>query len=377
MGVPVKSISSFEDDIRYRYRKNFALVILANAHSDCRAVEFVIRNFHIMDRLSYDVNFYLPGWAVRDAYDYGPRSFQDEWYKEQEKIEFSDSHLRQLHHETIFSPCLGEVLFNDVEFADFVMEFTSKVPGFFYMGGCQMILLPITLDRKPDYSASKVFDLEKIVECHGQMSLDSFFHHTFNELQEYNQDNSFMNKLLGRRNSAIKKVEELYERATFERFHEDRYEIVVQQVIFDMEKCLHWSLREEFFFISYSSRNVMKAEMLKQMMQEKHLNVWIAPDGIPQGRDYSMSVPAALRFAKNFVLILTQDSANSRWVKRELDVALNNDDTKVRVLFADGYTIEDMKRNYQLNFYLNVVQIKYEYDEVLNNEIAFNRFLFE
>ena len=376
MGVPVYSIKGFEDDIKHRYRKDFALVILANAHSDSRAVEFVKRNFHVMDRLSADVNFYLPGYNVlKDGY--GKRYCRESWYRKEEEVEFSDSHLWFTHYKDIYSPRLGPILFNEAEFADFVMEFTSKIPGFFYVGGCMMILLPITPDRKPNYAASKVFELDKIVECPGVLSLDSFLHHTFNEIRENHSDGSFVNRLLGRSNGVIKRVEELYREATFVRYHEDRYEIVVQNVIMDMERCLRWSLRDEFFFISYSSRNVMLAEMLKHSMQDKKLNVWIAPDGIPLGRDYSMAVPIALRFARSFVLILTKDSANSRWVKRELDVALNNDNTKVRVLFADGYTIDDMRRNDQLNFYLNVVQIKFQYEDVINNEEAFIRFISE
>lgn len=376
MGVPVFSIKGFENDIKRRYRKSFALVILANAHSDSRAVEFVKRNFHIMDSLSADVNFYLPGYNVLQ-YDYGEDCCRERWYREHEKEEYADSHLRSTHYEDIYSPRIGPILFNEAEFADFVMEFTSKIPGFLFIGGCMMVLLPITPDRTPNYSASKVLELDKIVECPGKLSLDSFLHHTFNVIRRNYNDGSIMNRLLGKSTGVFKKVEELYRQATYVHYHEDRYEIVVQNVIIDMERCLRWSLMEEFFFISYSSRNVMLAEMLKNIMQDNGINVWIAPDGIPLGRDYSMAVPIALRFAKSFVLILTRDSANSRWVKRELDVALNNDDTKVRVLFADGYTIDDMKRNDQLNFYLNVVQIKSQYEDVIDNEEAFRRFISE
>ena len=59
MGVPIKNIKSFEDDIRYRSHKDWALILLANAHSDSRAVQFIHDNFHIMDTVSNDVDFYL------------------------------------------------------------------------------------------------------------------------------------------------------------------------------------------------------------------------------------------------------------------------------------------------------------------------------
>lgn len=72
--------------------------------------------------------------------------------------------------------------------------------------------------------------------------------------------------------------------------HHDRerhYNIIVQNIIIDMNRCLHWDIsEEEFYFISYSSRNVMQAETLKRLLQDNNIHVWIAPDGIPQGREY-------------------------------------------------------------------------------------------
>ena len=143
-----------------------------------------------------------------------------------------------------------------------------------------------------------------------------------------------------------------------------------------MEKLLRWKLTEDFFFISYSSQNVMKAEMLKMRLLNKGLKVWIAPDGIPQGRSYSQAVPTALMFAGHFVLLLTKEAANSRWVMRELDVAINNEDNmKVKVLLTDDFTINDLRDNKQLHFYLNTVQISYNYDDVINDDDAFNKFV--
>ena len=183
---------------------------------------------------------------------------------------------------------------------------------------------------------------------------------------------------MGRRDDILVEIERLYNEATSSIYHDDRYEIIVKNVVIDMERCLNWSLTEEFFFISYSSRNVMKATMLRNALQNKGLNVWIAPDGIPQGREYSLVIPTALRFAKHFVLLLTQDSASSRWVKRELDIAISNEtNTKVKVLMADNYNIEDMRRDDELMFYLNKVQVKYNFDDVMKNQSLLERFISE
>ena len=47
MGVPIGSIKGFEEDIKCRSRKDWTLILIANAKSDSRAVEFIHNNFHI------------------------------------------------------------------------------------------------------------------------------------------------------------------------------------------------------------------------------------------------------------------------------------------------------------------------------------------
>ena len=141
---------------------------------------------------------------------------------------------------------------------------------------------------------------------------------------------------------------------------------------------LEVELEENYYFISYSSRNVLKAEMLRNEIKKKGLHVWIAPDGIPQGRSYSIVVPTVLKMAKHFVLLLTPDSARSNWVKRELDIAISNEaNTKVKVLLAEGFSIDDIQRDNELMFYLNRVQVKFEYDDVVRNNDSLDRFISE
>ena len=382
MGVPIRSIKSFEEDIKHRSRKDWTLILIANANSDSRAVEFIHNNFHVMDTISDDVDFYMPGYNVHtgNVFDerYHEPYMREQWYMDMEEREFADSHMKNLHSKWLDSPRLGRISFNEVEFADFVMELTKKKRGYVYLGLCQLILIPITNDRKPEYYSAQIFDLDKIIETLSGPSLDAFFHHSFQIIRENRHYSFFERTFMGKHNYVINKINELYNEATFNRFHENRYEIIIKNVVLDMERCLNWSLREEFYFISYSSRNVMKATMLRNTLQNKGLNVWIAPDGIPQGREYSLVIPTALRFAKNFVLLLTKESANSRWVKRELDIAISNEaNTRVKVLLADNYTIEDIRKDNELMFYLNKIQVKYEFKDVIQDHNVLERFISE
>jgi hypothetical protein len=398
MGCPVSSIKQFENELTH-YCKNWAVVVFANAHSDSRAVEFVIRNFHIMDRISDNINFYMPGYYM--SWDRSEFIQPDEWmnnelneihkdfhYSKDRGGNFpSDSFFSHNQHNidrnkgygVIESPRLGSIFFSDADYADFVMEFTSKKFGYFYSGACELILLPI-VQGKADYLASRVYDLDAIVECQCGNSLDQFLHRLFQIMREGNPLNGIglWNRIFNMGTDVIRVAEKLYRESISSRFIEEKYEIVIQNVVLDIEKCVHWSLSEEFYFISYSTRNTMLAENLKLEMQDKGKNVWIAPDGIPQGREYSLVIPTTLKFVKTFVLLLTPDSAKSHWVKRELDIAISNGSgTKVKVILAEGYSIEDIRNDNELYFYLNRVQVRYNYNDIINNQENFSRFLDE
>ena len=122
----------------------------------------------------------------------------------------------------------------------------------------------------------------------------------------------------------------------------------------------------------------MKANSLKILLEHHGLHVWIAPDGIPQGREYPVVIPTALKLAKVFVLLLTPESARSQWVRRELAIAIGNSaNTKVKVLLSEGMTISDIRADNELEFLLDRVQVKYDYSEVVHSHSMLDRFIKE
>lgn len=390
MGVPVSSIKQFEENVRYS-RKSWTMIIFANAASDSKAVEYVIRNFHEMDIISDDVDFYLPGYDKynlqqdidKTELDWRNKLLSEEYQDYHGEDSFTQGVLsivgkRRRFVRMIDSPRLGPILFNDAEYTDFIMELNRKTRGYHYMGTCQMNVLPIA-EGAPDYSRIRSYDLDAIIDCPSGSSLDSFFHHVVRVIRESTCSRpSILDRLLRRRDNVLVEMDRFYEEATMYRGNNERYEIIIHNVIIDMERCLQWSLQEEYFFISYSSNNVLKAAMIGRLLQEEGKHVWIAPDGIPQGREYSLVIPTALKLAKHFVLLLTPDSARSNWVKRELDIAISNEaNTRVKVLLAEGFSIDDIRRDNELMFYLNRVQVKYEYEDVVRNQSVLERFISE
>ena len=393
MGYPVRSLIQFEEELsRYRedYREKWALVIFANPRSDSRAVEFIIRNFHIMDTLSADVDFFLPGYCLNFSRD--DLAVPEAWMEKEMSEVHDDCHIskdkpgvlgrllgtvKSKGYVMIDSPRIGPVYFSDTDYADFVMEFTRKKKNYIYSGSCEMILLPV-FRGQADYQASRVYNLDAIIDCPSGNSLDQFMHQMFQVMRSGDRLNmiSPFRRLFDRGVDVIREAERLYNESITPKFIEDRYEIVIKKVVQDIERCVNWSLTDEFYFISYSTRNTMKAEYLKKEMQARGKKVWIAPDGIPQGREYSLVIPTTLKLAKTFVLLLTPESARSHWVKRELDIAISNGpDTKVKVILAGGFTIDDIRNDNELYFYLNRVQVKYAYDDLVKDPDLFEEFL--
>lgn len=397
MGCPVNSIRAMEDGLRYR-RQKMVIVILASANSDSRAVDFVLRNFHEMDLLSDDVDFYLPGYGINKYNRHLPRDYKPtEWMLEEAERNFPDFHerrrflfgLQNTRLQVIDSPRLGPIIFNVAEFTDFVLEFTRRIDGFHYLGGCQMVLLRPTYEGSPNYDEARVYDLDNIINSQSGLSLDSFLFRTFQAIRSgsFETIRQFRNPLLRKifthnklsKSTIIHEIDDLYDKAT--RYHdtEGHYNFIVQNIIKDMNRCLHWDIsEEEFYFISYSSRNVMQAETLKRLLQDNNIHVWIAPDGIPQGREYPLVIPTALKLAKIFVLLLTPDSAKSQWVRRELAIAIGNSvNTKVKVILSEGFTVSDIRNDNELEFLLDRVQVKYEYSDLIHSSDMLYSFISE
>lgn len=397
MGCPVNSIRAMEDGLRYR-RQKMVIVILASANSDSRAVNFVLRNFHEMDLLSDDVDFYLPGYGINKYNRHLSRDYKPtEWMLEEAERNFPDFHERRrflfktenTRLQVIDSPRLGPIIFNVAEFTDFVLEFTRRIDGFHYLGGCQMVLLRSTYEGIPNYNEARVYDLDNIINSQSGLSLDSFLFRTFQAIRNgsFETTRHFRNPLLRKlfthnklsKSAIIHEIDDLYNEAT--RYHDTErcYNFIVQNIIIDMNRCLHWNISEEdFYFISYSSRNVMQAETLKRLFQDNNIHVWIAPDGIPQGREYPLVIPTALKLAKIFVLLLTPDSAKSQWVRRELAIAIGNSvNTKVKVILSEGFTVSDIRNDNELEFLLDRVQVKYEYSDLIHSSDILNSFISE
>lgn len=104
--------------------------------------------------------------------------------------------------------------------------------------------------------------------------------------------------------------------------------------------------KENFVFISYSSREVEIANQLKHILETNGVPCWMAPQSIPAGSDYGREIPKAIEKCKTFLLLLSDASQNSNWVPKEVGLAIGKG--KIVVPFQ----IDNAAISEAFNFYL-------------------------
>ena len=103
-------------------------------------------------------------------------------------------------------------------------------------------------------------------------------------------------------------------------------------------------------FISYKAEEIEEASWVKSVLESNGISCWMAPACIPGGSSYAVEIPQAIRQAKVFVLILSSRAQSSRWVSREVDLAIN--EGKIVLPFM----LENCALKDDFNFYLTNVQ---------------------
>lgn len=79
-----------------------------------------------------------------------------------------------------------------------------------------------------------------------------------------------------------------------------------------------------YVFISYRSTDKEVACETKSILKQNGIESWMAPESIPAGSDYGTEIPKALKECSAFVILLSKDAQQSRWIPKEIDGAINN-----------------------------------------------------
>ena len=87
-------------------------------------------------------------------------------------------------------------------------------------------------------------------------------------------------------------------------------------------------------FISYSTKDEDFAKRLHSKMREEGLRVWYAPEDMRAGREHDTQIDDAIRVYDKLLLVVSEPSMNSGWVRREIRKArLNEGPNKPRKIF--------------------------------------------
>ena len=103
-------------------------------------------------------------------------------------------------------------------------------------------------------------------------------------------------------------------------------------------------------FISYSSLDRDWAEQICKVLEINKISYWIAPDCIPGGSNYTTEIPLGIKRCVVFMLLVTNNSVQSPWVRKELDTAI----TEKKLIIP--FIVDGTELTPDFSFLLNGVQ---------------------
>lgn len=117
------------------------------------------------------------------------------------------------------------------------------------------------------------------------------------------------------------------------------------------------SEKQQYVFVSYSSRDYSLVQEIVEIFRENNISIWMAPESIPVGSDYTESIYDAINNCSAFLLLLTDNSQSSKWVPKEMDLAITLD----KVIFPVHLDRSKIKNN--IYFRLTNSQVIEAYDK--------------
>ena len=111
---------------------------------------------------------------------------------------------------------------------------------------------------------------------------------------------------------------------------------VPEPVIIDRFASIKAMVPIQFYscFISYSSKDSPLAERLHADLQTKGVRCWFAPEDLRIGEEIRGGIDQSIRVHDKLLLVLSKNSVQSEWVKREVETAMEQERRQKRtVLF--------------------------------------------
>lgn len=299
----------------------------------------------------------MPGFHGNDYVDKDADSLVAEriaTFEKHNKENHEDYHGSNAIYHT-YCASAGDMYFNDADFAQFMLDLEGRTQNFEYLGRTEMVVLP-TSKGTILYDKVKCFNLEPFFESDKKNnSLEEFLNSTLRILLKNDNRNSLC---------CIDDIDVLYNRKVESKGNEDTTLVTIRIDNYILEH-MKWMEHGEAFFISYSTKDEYDAFALKALLEKNGKQVWIAPDGIPSGFDYAQAIPAAMRITTRFLVLLSHNSANSGWVRREIDKAISTN-KRIDGIFLKDFDMNSVNQYDHLSFLLSCNQLKFHINELFN-----------
>lgn len=128
-----------------------------------------------------------------------------------------------------------------------------------------------------------------------------------------------------------------------------------------------------YAFISYSSKNQSAADALRDLLNSKGIETWMAPGDIPVGSSYMKEINHALKNCSCLVLLLSNAAQGSQWVIKEVERAVNYHKPVIPVQIEDVILNDEFEfvlGSYQVVAVQKIDQDSSETKKILNSIIA-------
>lgn len=338
----------------------YYLLITANPLLDSVGAISIFKLIKRLDRFSREIKIFLPGFHIIEKTE--PDSKEEIAIKMDNLAKYNSKEDNLDYHgcEPVFHtyiPSHGDVYYNDVAFSDFMMDLEEKCPNFEYYARTDLVVLP-TCRGKIVYDKVVSFNLDLMgnSEKSNEVQVERFFLSVFKLIRKDKDYNSL---------KLISKIRDLYLDFAPNSVFDDASNVLIR-LDNRLLEYMKWKAHDEIYFISYSSNDSTQAEKLKDLLEASGKNVWMAPEGIPSGLDYACVIPAAIRITSHCLVLLSHNSAKSKWVRREIAKAISND-KKLDGILLDGFTKDDLKKYDHLDFLFENIQVRYSLMDLLKN----------
>jgi hypothetical protein len=96
-------------------------------------------------------------------------------------------------------------------------------------------------------------------------------------------------------------------------------------------------------FVSYSSPDVAKANLIREALEDHDISCWIAPRDLSAGTQWGAGIVQAIQQCEAVVVVFSDAANRSPQVAREMELAVSNRKPLIPIRVADSMPTDDMQ----------------------------------